>query len=244
MVNKETVISKLYNSLSLLDSLAKLSLKRKNKCILYSGEKELLAISRKNIQSPFSEIIKKVFEKPSSLIDEDEFLEDRLLCNLLREIVRNATIVRLNHLGFCYRVQSVIQERKNFVSITIKSQFYPYEMTSCDNSLWLFAGNITQWCDHMLEFLPIENDFGNKEVDYWLPHLHIDIDTGFYYEKIIKVSNSILKGLRSVNAMRENGFVTKIRIWLGVISGINIHLDLGTSINNTRYMRKVMLKRI
>jgi hypothetical protein len=244
MVNKEIVISKLYNSLSLLDSLAKLNLKIGNKCILYSGEKELLAISRKNIQSPFSEIIKKVFEKPSSLIDEDEFLDDRLLCNLLREIIRNATIVRLNHLGFCYRVQSVIQERKNFVSITTKSQFYPYEMTSCDNSLWLFAGNIAQWCDHMLEFLPIKNDFGNKEVDYWLPHLHIDIDTGLHYEKIIKVSNSILKGLRSVNTMRENGFVTKIRIWLGVISGINIHLDLGTSINNTRYMRKVMLKRI
>jgi len=244
MVNKEIVISKLYNSLSLLDSLAKLNLKIGNKCILYSGEKELLAISRKNIQSPFSEIIKKVFEKPSSLIDEDEFLDNNLLSNLLKKIIKKAIAVRLNHLGFCYRVQSAIQERQSIISTTAKSHFYLYDMTSCDNSLWLFAGNTKEWRDPLLEFLPIENDLGDKGIDYLLPHIHIDIETGLYYEEIIKISNSILKELRSINTTRENGFVTRIRIWLGVISGINIYLDLATSINNTRYMRKVMLKKI
>jgi len=247
MVNKEIVISKLYNSLSLLDSLAKLNLKIGNKCILYSGEKELLAISRKNIQSPFSEIIKKVFEKPSSLIDEDEFLDNRLLSNLLKKIIKKSTFIRLNHVCFCYRTKSVNFERKNLIFIASKSHFYPYqEVDSSEGSgsLWLLVGNNAEWRDPMLEFLPVENDGNDREIDYWLPHIHIHIDTSIYYEEIIRISNSTLKGLRSINITRVNGFTTKVRIWLGVVSGINIHLDMGTPISNTRYIRKALLKRL
>jgi len=119
-----------------------------------------------------------------------------------------------------------------------------YQLDSNNNTPWWFIGDITNWRDSMLEALPVEGKIEDREKGYWLPHIHFDFDTNLVYEDIEQISHRIFKGTRKLTPLVYDGFVTQARLWQGVISGVNIHLDLGTAARNTRYVRKVMLTKI
>lgn len=121
---------------------------------------------------------------------------------------------------------------------------YLYEEPSNDLGLWLFIGDTSNWENPLFELVPVE-DTSDKWVDYWLPHVQIDLDTKLDAKSIEKLSkehfgNDILPYQVTV----IDGIVYAVRLRLGVIDGVNINLDLGTSNRNTKYVRENLLRRV
>jgi len=238
------VIKKLHRVLMILSQTCQFPFVSSGDFVLTSNHKELLKVTNDAIISPVTDVIKRTFDEPSALVDEDEFLSEDTISNILEDLKAKGNIVRLNHIGFCYRVASVNKSRVEIAKSASQKHLFTYQMDSNDPAQWLFVGDTTNWRDPLLEFVLIEGEIKDKEIDYWLPHIQIDIDTNMFYEPIRDTLDTVLKGTRSINLQTYAGHVSQIRVWLGVIAGINIHLDIGTNARNTRYARRVMLTRI
>ena len=84
-----------------------------------------------------------------------------------------------------------------------------------------------------------END---KWKDYWLPHFQIDIDIHLGSDEIESLIRKIFQGKVYPHKLIEVGeFTIVVRARLGVISGINISLDIGYEGRMTRYHRVKLL---
>lgn len=242
MNNLQTLIApKLLEILDIVKPFCSTIEKKADALVIKSNQKELLAINKEKIDIVLPEILKKIFSSPSALKDEDEYLSTELIKNVILALSKKGEITRLNHIGFCYPVASLEKEKEETLSKVAKKDFDVYKMPSNDLSSWWFIGDLANWRDPMLELLPVYGNIDDKEVDYWLPHIHINVDTDLFYEEIKSQCNRILKGTRNINPIAYDGQVVQVRIWLGVISGINMHLDFSTIASNTRYVRKVML---
>lgn len=218
--------------------------KNDNSLVLQANRKILLKSTKDSIITPYELSLQTIFNQPSSLIDEDECLNSDQIREFFNDLKSKGKLIRLNHLGFCYRVNSITKHKKDIIKISRDNQFMTYEMESSDNSEWVFVGNTCNWREPMLEFLPLEGETVDKEIDYWLPHIHICIDTNLSFKEIKKSVDQIYKGLRIATLNYYGDYITQVRVWVGVVSGINLYLDIGTFAQNMRYARKVLLTKI
>ena len=96
----------------------------------------------------------------------------------------------------------------------------------------------------LIEFLPTEK-VSDYYQDYWLPHIHIDLHTHLTIDEIKYSTHTIFHGIKTANpTVVMNGIIYQARIWLGVVSGVNLCLDLGTNKINSFYQRRHLLERI
>lgn len=211
-----------------------------NKLVTANG-KRLCSFDSKTVWTIVPDLFRKVVSRPGELRDEDEYLDFERQKKFFEEIAKKGKILRLNHVGFCYPAVSSQAEKEALLAEAGLNNLGLYEIPSNDFSSWWFIGDLTDWRDPMIEIMPVEGEIADKEIGWWLPHIHVDIDTDLSFADLKQVNNRTFQGARRITPLVYGGFVTQVRVWQGVIAGVNIHLDLGTSARNTRYVRKVMM---
>ncbi len=241
---KSIFFLKLFELLTILNKYCPdIKVESKAVAIITDGKK-LCSFSQSNACFLFPDIFDKVISNPGELKDEDEYLDLELQIKFLEEISKKGEIIRLNHIGFCYPVASFKTEKEELLTKVTSGDLGLYEMPSNDYSNWYFIGDLTVWRDPMIEIMPVEGEIEDKEIGWWLPHIHFDIDTSLDFAEIKLACDETFKGLRKAMPLIYDGYIPQARIWQGVISGINIHLDIGTSIRSTRYVRKVLMTKL
>lgn len=206
---------------------------------LPSIQEDLFHLSNSAIITPVGNVFPLLLKHKSKL--KDQIIDSLLFNEFISTLNKSDNILRINHIGFCYRVISQ-QEEKERISDVIKKQktFHLYEMGSYDEALWLFIGNAKKWEDPMVELLPIEKT-QDKWVNYWLPHIQIDIDTNLKAEEIIKTAEQIFKDKIKPYSMVYGGVVYTVRIRLGIIDGVNLELDIATNARDAQFSRHHLL---
>ncbi len=245
MINQnKKYVFQLFQTLKSVSDVFDLGIIKNDEIKLIANNKEILRCTKDSLDTIVNDHSNIIFTEPSALIDEDEFLEQEIFVKLLKNIKSAGKLTRLNHVGFYIPVDSTIECKKNLMKETNSKGLKLYELESGFDIEWLFVGDKTYWRDPMLEFLPTPSYIKDKEIDYWLPSVHINIDTELFYEQIKQIVDKELEGKRVAVPIYYKDFVSQVRIWRGVISGINLHIDLNTSAVNTRYTRRVLLEEI
>ncbi len=204
-------------------------------------DKNLYDFSDTEISTPVGNILPLLLEHKSKLSDHPVNFE--LLKQLTDRLTSDKSIVRLNHVGFCYKVLSLEKEKQRLHSLIKQTEFYIYQEKSNDDGLWLFVGDTNNWEEPMIELIPVEKT-NDKWVDYWLPHIHIDIDTTLTAGEIENRVSSIFNISIKPYSIIIDGTVYIVRNYLGTIDGVNIYLDLATSARNVKFSRQHLLTRI
>ena len=191
----------------------------------------LLVFSLKDISVPISQNIFEFFEY--RVKSKDEYIDLQIVEALLNDL--KTGFQRINHLGICYKVDSKKDETKRLVRLTQDTNYHLYKEPSSDDGDWLFYGDISNINNSLIEFIPHEGKSEDKWINYWLPHIHIDIDTTFLPEKIKEVSQRHIQNSHIPYPININGITYIQRIRLGCIDGINIFLDVSTSNRDNNY---------
>src|SRR4030042_3588321 len=105
--------------------------KENTSVVLHDG-RTLLNISPTEIKIPGISFPQAFFGKPSPL--NDTFVPKSQLEHFFDYLSSYNLFQRLNHLGFCYQVNSVTQERKRLIWEARKANWHLYEENSCDKS--------------------------------------------------------------------------------------------------------------
>jgi len=224
--------------LSTLEELFKtLSLNKK----LVIKDKNLISFSNKKIQSPVGDIFPLLTRQKSNL--KDQFVEIEKFKKLITILSENNAVVRLNHVGCCYKIDSQGAEEKRLFDLINDSQFHLYVEPSNDDGVWFFIGNSDKWQEMMIELIPVVST-SDKWKEYWLPHIQIDIDTTLSEEEIIEYVQSVFGKEVTPFPIEIDGIVYIVRNRLGTVGGINIMLDLATKARNVQFQRQKLLKEI
>lgn len=207
-----------------------------------SDNRELMKILPKGIIPQTGITPKSLFSKPSPL--KDAFVDLNLLSAFIRNLSSIDAIIRLNHIGFCYKVRSQNSERERIKQEISRNNWHLYEIESNNEGLWLFAGDTSNWEDPLIEFVPVEKT-EDLYVNYWLPHVQIDIDTNLSESELEEIIHDSFKGNRTaIRSIIIDGIVYAMQVGLGIVSGVNINLDLATRDRNTQFTRKNIMKKI
>lgn len=171
-----------------------------------------------------------------------DFLKEKEYAAFMKETVR--FIVRLNHLGvgyFCQDSGKEIAELKSYLKNTHLRLFE--EKSGLDTSKWLFVGNKTVFENPLLEIV-LEKRKESWQ-DEWFPHFQIDLDLSLKFEEIRQIAEKYFgrEFFRWELKVANKGTVLGMG-WLGEIEGLEIRLDLGSSLRKTDYHRKFLLKEI
>lgn len=194
-----------------------------------------------HITTPIGDVTPILFHQKSKL--KNTMINLDLLKNLIAVLDDNNSIVRLNHIGFGYRVKSQQTERQRLINLARKTDQYLYEEESNDFGLWLFLGNTEVWENPLIEFVPVEAD--DPQIDYYLPHIQIDIDTTLNSSQIEKVVKEVFDNtIQPYHVAVIDGITYIVRNRLGVLDGVNIFIDLTTNSRNVKSHRQNYLKRI
>ncbi|OGK62622.1 hypothetical protein A2334_03380 [Candidatus Roizmanbacteria bacterium RIFOXYB2_FULL_38_10] len=204
----------------------------------------LFEMSKNKIFTPFGDVLPLLLKYRSPL--KNDLIDTQLLEKMIQLLIDKQALIRLNHIGFCYAVIDQEKERKRLALLTKKTNFHLYQEKSNDCSLWLFVGDTKNWQDPMLEFLPVASNTKDRwMIHYWLPHIHIDLDTTLTEVEIElmidKVFGDKIEPYRSVVIDKVTYLV---RAYVGTIDGINIHLDFATKRRRVKYMREELLKKL
>lgn len=204
--------------------------------------KNIIAVNSKGITTPINRINSIYKVNISPLPDTKPNLHE--LSAFISKLTDKNAIIRLNHIGICYKTESQIAERKLLAKEIANTNLNLYEEPSNDKGLWLFVGDTTKWDDPLLELLPVE-DTTDEWVNYWLPHFQIDIDTnldhGINENLVIETFTGNIKPIRITVI---DGVTYTIRIRLGIVDGVNIDLDIATNARNVEYARKHILQKL
>ncbi len=201
----------------------------------------MVKITDTQLITPIGDVSQILFNKTSSL--KNELINLKFLNNLISALDKNNLIVRLNHIGFGYLVRSQQSERQRLTNLVKSTDKYLYEEESNDFGLWLFLGNAKEWEKPLIEFFPVEDS--HKMVDYFLPHVQIDIDTTLDSREVEhQVKKIFNNSIKSYHIAIINGVVHIVRLRLGVMDGVNIFLDLATKPRNVPLHRQKALKKI
>lgn len=242
MKNKNYFLDKLLEIIKIIPNGINFSSeKEENASLVLPNGQLLFNISPSGINIPGVSVSNNFFNKTSQL--PDDFVPMPQVSELFEYLTKNNLFQRLNHLGLCYSVQSIKLERERLINEVSKTNLHLYEENSNDNSAWLFLGDRKYWPSPLIE-LVLNDKTENKWKDYWLPHFQIDIDTylnGDEIEKLIK--ETFKRKVRPYRIIENEQFIILVRARLGIISGININLDLGFEGRMTRYNRQ-MLKQL
>lgn len=201
----------------------------------------LLKIINNKIAAPIGDIVPLLTNHKSNLPNQlIDFNKLKKLAILLSD-----SIIRLNHIGFCYKTNSQSQEKSNLIALTSKTKCHLYQEPSSDDGLWLFFGEADKLNQPMLEFLPVEKvTQWIKWKEYWLPSIHIDIDTDLNAKKTVSLVKEIFGKNFEPHLVIVNGITFIVRCRLGIIDGVNIFLDLATNARNVKFQRKNIWKQL
>lgn len=173
-------------------------------------------------------LTRNFFQRTSTLTDA--WIDEKQLTKFLQFLQKASASFLLNHVGFCYQVKSQTKEQNRLSKIAGGLKTNIYSAPSNDLALWLFIGEKNNHQQPMLEFLPVKKA-EDYFADYWLPHIHLDLFTTLTSNQIKYTTHNILKGSRTANpTVVFDNIIYQQRVWLGVVDGININLDLS---NNT-----------
>lgn len=202
----------------------------------------LFRCANDSIYTPVSDL-DKFFDKRRSPLN-DSFVSLDKLEKFISYLNQNKLVVRLNHVGICYMVDSQKNEKQRLIQVIKNSGLNIYEEESNDLGLWLFVGDTKNWEDPLLELLPVE-DTSDKWIDYWLPHIQIDLDTNLNADSIEKLSKEFFREeVKPFRVTVIDNIVYTVRLRLGTLQGVNIDLDLATNSRQVEYVRKEILKRV
>ncbi len=202
--------------------------------------KDLFRISSTEIATPIGNSL-ALFKQKSKI--KDKLIDLNLLKSLVNYFNTKDLIIRLNHIGFGYLVNSKQMEKQRLIKLVQKTKYFLYEEESNDFGLWLFVGNTCNWQKPLIEFVPVEKS--SENYDEFLPHIQIDIDTKlnaneiedlvkrYFGDNIIPYRIAVIDGITYI-----------VRIKLGVIDGVNMFLDLATNSRNVKFHREKILKKI
>jgi len=204
--------------------------------------RSLLSITDSNITFPIVSLQEGLFSNRSNL--KDTFVPQKQIENLFEYLSSNDYFTRLNHVGICYAVKSIDDEKKRLMEEVKGTRWHLYEEASSDESTWLFIGDKTHWQDPLLELVLVEST-QDKWKNYWLPHIQIDVDTFLHGDEIKKLIIDTFDGkVQPYPLFETDTFVVIYRARLGVVSGVNINLDLGFEGRMPRHHRMNMLKQL
>jgi hypothetical protein len=169
----------------------------------------------------------------------DEFRSQELIRNLIKDIQAGKGYKGINHIGFCYKVASKGAEAKRLIDVAKSSNTPIYREPSNDDGDWLFVGDFSDDITNpVLEVIPHEGNTNDKWVDYWLPHIQFDIDTGISPDEIKTIVRRKYISDRFVPYSIQIDGITYIqRVRLGCVEGVNVYLDLATNNRNMNYRK-------
>lgn len=153
----------------------------------------------------------------------------------------------LNHLGFCYKETDIEEETAKLLEFCRLNKLSLYHETLDGFDPWFFVGTKADKGSPMIEFLPtsiIPPDWVSTK-NYWLPQIQIDIDTSHSDEKIKEIHSKVFDEEPKLQQLFvSNGTVVVYRLRLGVLDGVNINLDIGTSARKTDWYRENVLVKV
>jgi hypothetical protein len=193
------------------------------------------------ITTPVSNMLPLLQRYKSSLFDKECDL--KLLTKLIEELNKNNSVIRLSHIGFCYKILSSETEKKRLIGLVKQTKSHLYQEQSNDGNTWLFIGDANNWEDPAMEVVLVEKT-NDPQADYWLPHIQIDIDTTLSGREIEKLIWSVFENSIKPFPIIIEGKTYIIRNHLGVVDGINIFLDLATNERNVKDLRQNGWKKI
>lgn len=206
---------------------------------------DLVQFTGDKIVTPIGDVSNVLLRHKSKL--NDTKINVSALSHLIDTLNSMNAILRLDHVGFCYKVASQESEITRIQELVAKTKLHLYQEESNDDGLWLFIGNTIKWEDPMLELLPVEKTNGQWAdwVDYWLPHIQIDVDIKLNSDEIDKMIKDIYgnKTIKPHHIIIDD-IVYIVRSHLGVIDGVNIFLDLATSARDVKWHRRHKLVQI
>jgi hypothetical protein len=195
----------------------------------------LLSFQEGKIKTPLANDTLDLFSHRSSL--KDGLIEDSIIKELIQTIMASGKYKGINHIGFCYQVDSKQKEVFRILQLIKDSEFHTYEEPSNDETEWIFVGEDNQRDSPLIELALHEGKSQDGEVDYWLPHIQIDIDTDFSPEEVTKIIRQFIHSPKTTLSFKINGIVYFKRVRIGCLEGINIFLDIATN-NRNPYYRK------
>ena len=203
--------------------------------------KNLFNLSDTEISTPVGDVLPLLIQHKSKL--PNQLIHFELLEKLIERLSSGQSIVRLNHIGFCYKVDSQEKEKERLIRLIKQTKFHLYQEKSIDDGLWLFIGNTNKWEEPLIELIPVEKGSG-KWVDNWLPHIQIDVDTILTAREIEKRISPVFTNTRRPHLITIDGIVYIVRNHLGIIDGVNIFLDLATNSRDVKFHRQQLLTKI
>jgi hypothetical protein len=206
-----------------------------------SLKKDLLSINSNSITTTVPNFWNTFTGTKSKL--KDQIIDLKTLNTLVKNMTEKDEIVRLNHVGFCYKVSSQAEEKLRLLQAIKRSSLHLYQEESINDDLWFFVGDIeNSWQDPLVEYVLINNSI-DKWIEYWLPHVQIDIDTTLNVDEIEQRIQQIFGNTaKPFRLLIIDGVTYIVRFRLGVINGININLDVATKSRNVQLHRKNTLK--
>ncbi|HUB93808.1 MAG TPA: hypothetical protein VMB52_04870 [Verrucomicrobiae bacterium] len=165
----------------------------------------------------------------------DEVTSYSVIKELIDAIKDSGDYKGVNHIGFCYKVSSKEDEVRAITQSASSKGYLAYQEPSIDDADWIFVGDLSDITNPLLEFLPHEGRTDDKWIDYWLPHIQFDIDTGMAPEEIeILVKRFICKPFTPYS-IQIDGVTYIQRVNLGCLEGVNLMLDLSTNNRDINY---------
>lgn len=206
-----------------------------------SKSDNLLTLSTNTISVPIPNFYQTFSNRKSKL--KDKIVDLKPVQQFVEKLSKENKFIRLNHVGFCYEVDSTEEEVKRIISSVKSNSLHVYEEPSNDRARWLFVGDLTSWSDPLIEFLPIEQS-NEPWIEYWLPHVQIDIDTELTANEIQGYIKYFFKNEITPYNIVIDGTTYIVRCRLGSTEGVNINLDLATIKRDVKYHRENVLREI
>lgn len=167
----------------------------------------------------------------------DEFVDQSALEGLITAIKASLQYKGINHIGFHYKVSSKEDEVKRIAHEASSKGYHTYQEPSIDEAAWVFVGDISEINNPLLEFLPHEGKTNDKWVDYYLPHIQFDVDTGLSPDEIEVLVKKFINKPFTPFSIKIDGITYIQRVNLGCIEGVNLMLDLSTHHRDVNYRK-------
>jgi hypothetical protein len=167
----------------------------------------------------------------------DEFVEQPVIEGLIGAVKASKGLRGINHIGFCYKVASKESEVKRIVRAASNKGYPAYREPSSDDAAWVFVGDMSEITNPLLEFLPHEGQVNDRWIDYWLPHIQFDIDTGLSPDEIKVLVKKFIRRPFTPYSIQIDGVTYIQRVNLGCIEGVNLVLDLSTNNRDINHRR-------
>jgi hypothetical protein len=167
----------------------------------------------------------------------DEVIPHSAIEELIYAIKASNGYKGINHIGFCYKTASKEGAVKAIAKEASSKGYSVYQEPSIDDAAWIFVGNLSDVTSPLLEFLPHEGKTEDKWIDYYLPHIQFDIDTGMTPEEIEILVKEIIRKPFTPYSIQIDGVTYIQRVNLGCLEGVNLMLDISTNNRDINYRK-------